>query len=181
MGRRKWKLYQEVLVRSHSNSNTTLTTANQINNITETGNYFHNFSNFNTICPNEIATKKNLTNTVLQNKSFLIDVHCNNGEGISSTHQQNTQNSAEIDNVSVSQHQQQQQLQQQKERELQSKLIASNFGWTNFNNAPSRTAEQHAHFSHRTSIGQKLKCAKIASSFAHIIKTSIETFFACKK
>lgn len=38
MGRRKWKLYQEVLVRSHSNTNTTLTTANQINNITETGN-----------------------------------------------------------------------------------------------------------------------------------------------
>lgn len=38
MGRRKWKLYQEVLVRSHSNSNTTETTANQINNITETGN-----------------------------------------------------------------------------------------------------------------------------------------------
>ena len=38
MGRRKWKLYQEVLVRSHSNSNTTETTANQINKITETGN-----------------------------------------------------------------------------------------------------------------------------------------------
>lgn len=38
MGRRKWKLYQEVLVRSHSNSNTTVATANQINNITETGN-----------------------------------------------------------------------------------------------------------------------------------------------
>lgn len=65
----------------------------------------------------KFATKKNLTNTVLQNKSFLIDVHCNNGEGISSSHQQNTQNSAENDSVS-----QQQQLQQQKERELQSKL-----------------------------------------------------------
>lgn len=39
MGRRKWKLYQEVFVRSHSNSNTTVTvTDNQINNITETGN-----------------------------------------------------------------------------------------------------------------------------------------------
>lgn len=39
MGRRKWKLYQEVLVRSHSNSNTTVATANnQITNITETGN-----------------------------------------------------------------------------------------------------------------------------------------------
>lgn len=38
MGRRKWKLYQEVLVRSQSNSNTTVATANQINNITETGN-----------------------------------------------------------------------------------------------------------------------------------------------
>lgn len=37
MGRRKWKLYQEVFVRSHSNSNTTVTD-NQINNITETGN-----------------------------------------------------------------------------------------------------------------------------------------------
>jgi len=36
MGRRKWKLYQEVLARSHSNSNTTVTTLNQTNNITET-------------------------------------------------------------------------------------------------------------------------------------------------
>lgn len=37
MGRRKWKLYQEVLARSHLNSTTTETTLNQINNITETG------------------------------------------------------------------------------------------------------------------------------------------------
>lgn len=47
-------------------------------------------------------------------------MHCNNGEGISSSHQQNTQNSSEIDNVS-------QQQQQQQERDLQSKSMASYF------------------------------------------------------
>ncbi|XP_031633032.1 mushroom body large-type Kenyon cell-specific protein 1 isoform X2 [Contarinia nasturtii] len=71
MGRRKWKLYQEVLVRSHSNS-----TVNQINNITET------------------------------------DVHCNNGEGNSSSLQENTQNSSRADNVSQQQQQELQNLKQ---------------------------------------------------------------------
>lgn len=41
MGRRKWKLYQEVLARSHLNSNST-TNLSQVNN-TETGNYTHYF------------------------------------------------------------------------------------------------------------------------------------------
>lgn len=56
-------------------------------------------------------TKRLLTNTVLQNQSFLIDVHCNKDEQNSSTPQQSLQNSTHADDTIADKQQHQQTIQ----------------------------------------------------------------------